>query len=154
MGGLGPAAAAAAVEASELPRGTCFSGALSKQVLADCGHIPGLYGSPVGTLLSRAGGLKGLYWASAHAPSPSLVGRGPGNSSWTCSCLFIWMLACFVPGSGVKVRASPLLLLASAPSIWAETHRGLAHSRSPPPWNRQGDWRAGRMPAPSGDGLP
>lgn len=46
MGGLGPAAAAAAVEASELPRGTCFSGALSKQVLADCGHIPGLYGSP------------------------------------------------------------------------------------------------------------
>lgn len=153
MGGLGPAAAAAAaVEASELPRGTCFSGALSKQVLADCGYIPGLYGSPRYTTVQGKWSERPLLgFSSCTQP---ILGWAGSRELQLDLLLPIWMLACFVPGSGVKVRVSPLLLLASAPSIWAETHRGLAHSRSPPPWNLQGDWRAGRMPAPSGDGLP
>lgn len=84
----------------------------------------------LGTLLSGAGGRKGFYWA--HAPSPSLGRRGPGNASGTHPCPSICTLACFVPGSGVKVRASRLLLLAPAPSIRAETHRGPSPSPSIP----------------------
>lgn len=105
----------------------------------------------LGTLLSRAGGLKGLYWSSAHTPSlpwvswvqGTLAGPTPVHLS-DAGLLCPWVRS--------EGESSPLLLLASAPSTWAETTE-VQLPLPPFPWNLQGDWRAGRALASSGDWL-